>query len=179
MEIKGKKLLVLAGASAHEKVVESAKRLGVYTIVADYLDPEDSPAKKIADEHLEIDIFNVEGLAAYCRNNNVDGVIDFCIDPAQRPAQQIAERVGLTAFGSWKQVLSLTDKRIFKQCCREAGVDLVPTYSYGEVASDGTEYPLIVKPVDSRGSRGITRCLTPDDLPGAVEEARKCSSDGG
>lgn len=44
--IKGKKLLILAGAEAHSKVVQAAQELGVYTIVTDYLPVKDAPAKK-------------------------------------------------------------------------------------------------------------------------------------
>lgn len=179
MTFVGKKLLVLAGAAVHVKVVEAAKKLGVYTIVADYLQPEKSPAKRIADEHLECDIFDIDGLTDYCRQHHVDGVIDFCIDPAQRPAQQIAERAGLPTFGTWEQVVALTDKRTFKAKCREAGVDLVPTYTLEDVRSGRAEFPLIVKPVDSRGSRGICRCSSIGEVKTAIEEAQKCSSDGG
>ena len=61
--LQGKKLLVLAGAAVHSKVVRAAKELGIYTIVADYLKPEESPAKQIADEYLMNNIFDVEELA--------------------------------------------------------------------------------------------------------------------
>ena len=49
MDFTGKKLLVLAGAGIHSKVVRAAKEMGIYTIVTDYLDPKESPAKAIAD----------------------------------------------------------------------------------------------------------------------------------
>ena len=50
MIFKGKKLLILAGAGVHSKVVRTAKEMGIYTIVTDYLEPTYSPAKQIADE---------------------------------------------------------------------------------------------------------------------------------
>jgi len=74
-----KKLLVLAGAGPHCKVVEAAKEMGIYTIVTDYL--HDSPAKLIADEALENNIFDVDELVKYVKEHKVDGVLGFCIDP--------------------------------------------------------------------------------------------------
>ena len=55
-ELKGKKLLILAGAPVHCKVVQSAKEMGVHTIVTDYLNYEESPAKQIADEYWNLNI---------------------------------------------------------------------------------------------------------------------------
>ena len=90
---KQKKLLILAGAGIHSKVVEAAREMNIYTIVADYL--ENSPAKQIADEALLCDIFDIDTLVEFGKKNAIDGVICFCCDPAQRPAQQVAEALGL------------------------------------------------------------------------------------
>ena len=62
---KGKKLLILAGASVHCKVVEAAREMGVYTIVTDYL--ESSPAKEIADEKWMLNITDVDGIVEYLK----------------------------------------------------------------------------------------------------------------
>ena len=61
--LKGKKLLILAGADVHVKVVQAAKELGVYTIVTDYLSREDSPAKQIAEEYWDLSITDVDEIA--------------------------------------------------------------------------------------------------------------------
>lgn len=174
----GKTLLILAGAEVHLKIVETAHRLGVRTVVADYLPREKSPCKRMAGEALDVDIFAVDELVDYCRKHNVDGVIDFCIDPAQRPAQQVAERVGLPVFGDWDQVVALTDKSVFKRACAAAGVDVIPSYSEEDVRRGAVEYPVVVKPVDSRGSRGISRCANAEEVFAAIETARRHSSAG-
>ena len=80
-DLKGKKLLILAGAGVHSKVVRAAKEMGIYTIVTDYL--VDSPAKLIADESWMYSITDVDEIVERCKQNHVDGVINFCIDPAQ------------------------------------------------------------------------------------------------
>ncbi len=176
MENSQKKLLVLAGAGVHSKVVETARQMGIYTIVADFLPY--SPAKSIADEALELNIFDIDRLCDYCKDNEVDGVINFCIDPAQRPAFQIANRLGLPVFGDERQVHILTDKVSFKAFCRENNVDVIPEYTLEEVEKGLVEYPILVKPTDSRGSRGITVCRNMDQVKAAVELAIPESSTG-
>lgn len=178
MNFKNKKLLILAGAGPHCKVVETAKEMGIYTIVADYLPASVySPAKLIADEDLLCDISDTKKLVEYCRINNVDGVLGFCIDPAQRPAFEIANQLGLRTFGSYEQVLALTDKNVFKQLCRDNGVDVVPEYE--ESSIDTIEYPVLVKPIDSRGSRGAKVCYNRNEVLEALPLAKKESSNGG
>jgi carbamoylphosphate synthase large subunit len=174
-----KKLLVLAGAGPHAKVVESAKEMGLYTVVADYL-PESvySPAKLIADESLMINIYDVDGLTEYCRKNEIDGVINFCIDPAQKPCQQLADNLGLPAFGTSEQVTVLTDKIKFKKICRETGVDVIDEFTESDVKNGTVKYPVIVKPNDSRGSRGATVCWNGKEVENALFTAKSESSNG-
>lgn len=180
MDYTGKKLLILAGAGPHTKVVESAKEMGIYTIVADYLPASEySPAKLVADESLMNNIFDVDELTEYCREHSVDGVLGFCIDPTQRPAQQIAQNLGLPVFGTWDQVIALTDKKSFKKLCIETGVDIIPEYSEKDISNGVIEYPVLVKPVDSRGSRGASVCDNEEQLLQALPLAKKESSDGG
>lgn len=174
--LKGKKLLILAGAAVHCKVVEAAKALGVYTIVTDYL--VDSPAKALADESWMLNITDVDGIVAKCREENVDGVLNFCIDPAQRPYVQICEKLGLPCYGNAEQVHIMTDKPAFKAFCQKHGVDIIPTYTQQDVAENKIEYPVLVKPVDSRGSRGLTICTRAEELDGAIAFAANESSNG-
>lgn len=173
---KQKKLLILAGAGIHSKVVEAAKDMGIYTIVADYL--ENSPAKQIADEALLCDIFDIDTLVKFGRENAIDGVICFCCDPAQRPAQQVADALGLPAFGSREQLFNFTDKLAFKALCRANNVDTIPEYTLQDAANGNIVYPVLVKPADSRGSRGITICSSKQELDEAVEVAAGASSTG-
>lgn len=180
MDYKGKKLLILAGAGPHTKVVESAKEMGIYTIVADYLPASKySPAKLVADESLMNNIFDVEELTGYGRENNIDGVLGFCIDPTQRPCQKIAHNLRLPVFGTWDQVIALTDKRVFKKLCRDTGVDTILEYTEEDLENDKIEYPVLVKPVDSRGSRGASVCYDKEQLSVAIPLAMRESGEGG
>lgn len=172
---RGKKLLILAGAGVHNKVVIAAKEMGIYTIVTDFL--IDSPAKKIADEAWLIDIMDVDSIVAKCKEENIDGILAFCIDPAQKPYQEICERLGLPCYGTYNQFDILTNKRKFKDFCIINGVDVVPEYTIDDINQDRVEYPILIKPSDSRGSRGQTICHGKKDTINAILLAKKESSD--
>ena len=105
--LKGKKLLILAGAGVHNKVVRAAKEMGIYTIVTDYL--PDSPAKKLADEAWMLNITDVDAIVEKCKEEHVDGVMNFCIDPAQKPYYEICKRLNLPCIGTKETFDVLTD----------------------------------------------------------------------
>ena len=174
--LKGKKLLILAGAGVHSKVVRAAKELGVYTIVTDYL--PDSPAKLIADEAWMYNITDVDGIVQRCREVGVDGVLNFCIDPGQIPYQKICEQLGLPCYGTKEQFEILTDKRKFKDYCIAHNVDVIPDYTQEDILEDRVEYPIFIKPTNSRGSRGQSICHNKEEAIAGFAFARKESSDG-
>lgn len=174
-----KKLLILAGADVHVKIVKAAKEEGIYTIVTDYLDVESSPAKQIADEYWNLSITDIEAIAKKCREERVDGVLSYCIDPAQIPYQQLCEKLDLPCYGTKEQFALLTDKRLFKDCCVSNGVGIIPEYSKEDIEAGNVEYPVLVKPTIGRGSRGQTICYKKEDVYSAIEAARNESKDGG
>ena len=170
----GKKLLILGGAAIHSKLVKAANQMGVHTIVADYL--ENSPAKKIASESVMLSITDIDELERYCREQKVDGVLNMCIDPAQRPYSELCERLGLPCYGTPEQFFIMTDKHAFKDFCQKNGVDVIPEYTEEDVRRGEAEFPIMIKPVDSRGSRGQTVIYTADDLDASIEFAKSESS---
>ncbi len=180
MRFSGKKLLVLGGAHQHCKIIRAAKEMGAYVIVTDYL--ENSPGKKIADKSYMFSITDIDDIVAMCREEKVDGVLHGYIDPCQRPYYEICHRLGLPCLGNREQYFTMTDKHAFKKYCIEHDVDVVPEWSeelfetYSE--PEGVEYPVFVKPVDSRGSRGQAVCNTADEVRAAVISAKKESSTG-
>lgn len=178
MELKGKKLLVLAGADVHIKVVTAARELGVYTIVTDYLQPEDAPAKQYADEYWMLDIMDVDAIVAKCREEGVDGVLAFCIDPAQMPYQMICEKLGKPCYGTLEQFNILTDKRLFKDYCKSHGVGVIPEFSEEDIENGTLQYPVLIKPRISRGSRGQSVCYSSEEIPAALSLAKSESPDG-
>lgn len=179
MELKGKKLLILAGASLHIKIVKAAKELGVYTIVTDNLKPEDSPAKLIADEFWMNNIFDIDNIVQKCKEEKVDGVIAFCIDPTQIPYQRICEKLNVPCYGSKEQFRIFTNKQLFKDFCKRYNVNVIPEYSRNDIINNNVNYPVLVKPTDSRGSRGINICYNKEETLKAITIASNESSNKG
>ena len=172
-----KKLLILGGANQHVKLVQAAKSLGVYTIVADYLEESKSPAKLICDESWLVDIYDINTLAKKCRQEKVDGVIAGFLDPCQIPYFRLCRELGLFCYGTEEQFFSFTNKKAFKRLCQENNVGTVRDFSLEDVLSSNVEYPVYVKPVDSRGSRGQSVCYSKEDVLKAIENAKSNSSD--
>ena len=176
MDFTGKKLLVLAGAGVHSKVVRAAKEMGIYTIVTDYL--KDSPAKLLADEAWMLNIMDTDAIVSKCRQAGVDGVLNFCIDPAQMPYYEICSRLGLPCYGTKKEFGILTDKAAFKKYCIAHSVDVIPEYSADDIMNGRADYPVLVKPSMSRGSRGQKVCFTPEEAASALKDAESASFNG-
>lgn len=180
--LKGKKLLVIGGAFQHCKVVEAARELGVITYVTDYLPVEKAPAKQIADKYYMHNITDIDEIVDMCKKEGINGVISTSLDACQKPYQQIAERLGLPCFGTKEQFEILTNKESFKKCCLENGVDTIPQYSVDDFLitekSKKVEYPVLVKPCISRGSRGSSVCYSVEEVNKAIEVAKNESSNG-
>ncbi len=172
--INGKKAIVILGAiAAMEEIVIDAKKMGYYVIVADYM--EDSPAKKYADEAWLLSIDDVDGIVSKCKERNVDGVMNYCIDPGQKPYQQICEKLGLPCVAGFEQFDIMTNKDKFAKCCVEHGLDIIPKYNmnigFAELDYDNLEYPVMIKPVDGRASKGIVVAHKKNEMPSAIKYA--------
>lgn len=172
----GKKVLILAGQDVHRKIVEAAKELGCYTIVADYY--ENSSAKKIADEASMISIIEVDEIVDFCKKNKVDAVLNCCNDLASKVVQKVNDKMHWPNIGTEEQVKAMTNKGLFKELCKKNGVDIVEEYSEEDVKKGTVKLPVLVKPIDSRGSRGSTICDNLVDLEKDIFKARSESSNG-
>lgn len=174
--MKNKKLLVLGGSFQHCKVVECAKKMGIKVYVADYL--EHSPAKEIADVALLLDVKATDDIIQNCKSEGIDGVINTSLDPCQIPYEYICRNLGLPCFGNLNQYKTLTNKNLFKEYCKAHHVDIIETYGCVEDIQE-KDYPVLIKPSDSRGSRGQTICWNKIEAEKGVRTAIENSSDKG
>ncbi len=168
-----KALLVLGGISAISEIVIDAKKQGYYVVVTDYL--ENSPAKKYADEAWMLSIDDVDGIVEKCRERGIDGVMNYCIDPGQKPYQKICEKLNLPCVAGYEQFDIMTNKDKFACCCVQHGLSIIPKYNMqrqlGEEDFDTLEYPVMIKPVDGRASKGIVVANSPEEMDDAIAYA--------
>ena len=169
-----KKLLMLGGKPiGSTEIAEYAKKKGIYTIVSDYLPESESPAKKISDEQWELSTADIEKLSEKVKKENVDGVIagvhEFCI----RKGIELCEQTGIESWCTLEQWDNCSNKKLFKEQCQSYGIDVAKTYKL----NDDINYPVIVKPADSDGSRGFSICNNYEELEKGVQHALEFSDD--
>lgn len=174
-ELKGKRLLILGGMRFSCEIVKKAQAMGIYTLVADYNKIEDSPGKQIADEAVDLSVIDVDAVVKYVKENRIDGVFVGFNDMLLPYYAEICEKTGLPCYGTKEQFETLIAKDKYKSLCRQFGVPTIPEYDFHD---ENIKYPVLVKPVDSSGSRGITICHDRAELEKAVEVGRKASKTG-
>ena len=167
--LKGKTLMVMDRTALAACAVRRAKELGIRTIVANFYPTENSPSKQVADEAVDIDISKIDDMVALIKEKGVDGVFVGWTDSHLPFYAQICEKAGLPCCGTVEQFDILSnDKRRFKKACLEYGVPTIPEYkldiSLRREDLDNIEYPVLVKPADESGSRGIKRCDNEQEL---------------
>lgn len=166
MDLTGKKLLILGGGVTSKDIVNAAKSLGVHTIVTDWYDTRRSPAKLIADEYWNEEIFKPELISKLIKQHHINGVITGFTDSYLLQYQKICELSGLPCYAK-KEVFEVTlDKAMFKKYCIDSDVPVIPKYDV--VGFDPTivsnTNKIIIKPVDNSGSRGVIVCKSAEDF---------------
>ena len=176
-----KRLLILGGIPHMIDVVKKAKEMGLYTIVCDY--SPTSPAKSFADKAYDVSTIDINLLEDIARKEKVDGVFAGFEDLNTWNALKLCKRIGKKFYASEEQLEITSNKYLFKQKCREVGVPVVPEYSLNSIEDieklSPSDFPLIVKPVDSYGSRGITVVRNIEALECAYKKAKEVSRTGG
>ncbi len=178
--LENKKLLILGGGPDMISVTKLARSMGCIVFVLDYYDTLRSPAKLAADHYSDISIFDTEEVVAYIRENHIDGVLTGYTDSYLMQYCEICQTAGLPCYGTEKAFGIATDKMLFKRACIESGVGVIPgtnAYDYETVVRFAEEngFPLMLKPTDNSGSRGVTKCETSSRLRDCYEYAMSYS----
>lgn len=173
--LKGKRLLIMGGMRISCEIVKKAKEMGIYTLVADYNPIELSPAKQIADEAVDLSVTDVDAVVSYVKSNNIDGAFVGFNDMLLPYYADICTKAGVPCYGTKEQFETLIAKDRYKALCRQFNVPTIPEYN---IEDDDIKYPVLVKPVDSSGSRGITICHNREELISAVETGKNASKTG-
>src|SRR5699024_362804 len=130
---------------------------------------EKSPAKQMADEYFMTSTTNIPEMVDLIKENKIDGVITGYTDSVLPYYADICEAAGLPAYGTRKQFEMLTDKTKYKKLCQEFNVPVVEEYQINkeDLLTDkiiDLKYPVLVKPADGSGARGVYICNNPDEL---------------
>ena len=173
-----KKLMLLGGLRYLLPVIEAAHRHGIHVITVDYL--PDNIAHRYSDEYHNVSIIDKDAVLALAQELQIDGIMSFAVDPGVVAAAYTAENMGLPFQCSYEAACILQDKSRFRQFLADNGFNVPNARGYSEADDalkdiDYFNWPVIVKPVDSAGSKGVTRVDDPADLPAAIAHALDCS----
>lgn len=169
-----KKLMLLGGMRYLIPVIEAAHKLGVYVITADYL-PENI-AHKYSDEYCNVSIIDKEAVLEKAKELQIDGIMSFACDPGVATAAYVAEKMGLPCSGSYESVSILQNKGKFREFLANNGFNVPKAKSYNNIEAalediDIFNWPVIVKPTDAAGSKGVTKVEDKEKLKESIEYA--------
>lgn len=175
-----KKLLVLGGTRISCEIIHKAHMMGHSVIVADYNPVEKSPGKQIADAHFLVSVTDVDAVVKLIHDEKVDGVILGFADVILPYYAEICRKANLPAYGTKEQFDLFINKDKYKALMRKFSVPTVDEYDVNseDFSADTVQFPVLVKPADSSGARGITVCDTKEALEQAVANARRFSQSG-
>lgn len=164
---------MLGGSLYQTFAIKEAKRLGYYVITADYL--PSNLGHKFADEYRNVSTIDKEAVLALAQELKIDGIVAYASDPAAPTAAYVAEKMGLPT-SPYKSVEILSNKDLFRAYLQEHGFNCPKamgfvTYEDALAHKDEFTLPVMIKPVDSSGSKGITKLTDWSKLQEAVEEA--------
>ncbi len=166
--------MLLGGIRYLLPVIKAAHEQGYYVITADYL--PDNIAHKYSDEYVNVSIIDKDAVLKVARKKHIDGIMSFGVDPGVVSAAYVAERMGLPFQCSYESACILQDKSRFRQFLAEHEFNCPKAKSYDNVDGaikdmEGFSWPVIVKPVDSAGSKGVTKVERREDLRSSIENA--------
>ena len=179
--MKQKKLMLLGGLRYLKPVIEAAHEQGYYVITADYL--PDNIAHKWSDEYCNVSIIDKEAVLREAQRLQIDGIMSFACDPGVVAASYVQNKMGLPSFGPFESVEILQNKDKFRAFLTKNKFNVPQAKGFDSVEAAMQEiywypFPVIVKPTDAAGSKGVTRVDKPEDLKTALEYAMKHSISG-
>ena len=179
--MKQKKLMLLGGIRYLLPAIDAAHKHGCHVITVDYL--PDNIAHQYSDEYHNVSIIDKDSVLKLAQSLRIDGILSYAVDPGVVTAAYVAEQMGLPFTCSYESACILQDKACFRQFLTENGFNVPNAKGYDNAEDavgdiDYFNWPVIVKPVDSAGSKGVTRVDDPENLRQAIACALEESHNG-
>lgn len=171
-----KKILMLGGSAQQAPAIQAAKDMGYYTVLIDYL--PDNPGRHMADKWYQESTTDVETVYRIAKEENVSGILPYASDPAALPAAIVAERLGLPTNPA-RSVEILGVKHNFRKFLQDNGFPCPRNYTFSpkedmetvKKSIAGLHFPIVIKPTDSSGSKGVSFLTNTDGLQEAIVHA--------
>mgnify|MGYP003256258092 FL=1 len=168
-----KKIAIIGASYLQEPLIQKAKEMGIETHVFAWA--ANDVGEKSADFFYPISIIEKEDILKKCQDIGIDGICSIASDLASVTVNYVANNMGLTA-NSLECTKKSTNKHLMRQAF-ELNEDPSPrsylVSSINDLSEAALNYPVIVKPTDRSGSRGITKLLSKEGLEEAIEYAKQ------
>ena len=174
-----KTAIVLGGMKQHIILIDKLKQRGFYTILVDYLD--DPPARKAADEHVQISTYDIDGIRALAIERHAELIINCCLEFLNVGIAKLAEELDLPMMYSHETALNVSDKVRMKTIMRANDIPTTRFITVSQLSGLNDlplEFPVFAKPSDGTGSTGVARADNPDDLYRITKDAIGYSKNG-
>ncbi|MEJ8734530.1 ATP-grasp domain-containing protein [Mediterraneibacter sp. ICN-202921] len=175
-----KKVMILGANNGQIPFMNICKKQGAEVIAVSIAG--EYPGFQVADKSYYCDISDKEGVLEIAQKEKIDAVLTDQTDVSVPTAAYVAERLGLKGIG-YETAVKFSDKYVMRQEAKKAGVG-VPAFEqasdYQEAAAAAVQmqYPLMVKPTNSSGSRGVHKVNRIEELREAVEDSIRYSGNG-
>lgn len=173
MDLKNRTILLMGGGAYAKDIAAYQEKTGfrIVTVGRD----KDTPISRMADAFYNVDTQNVDAVVDIVEKEKVDGIFVGSSEVNISPAIDVSERSRARFYATRAQWDVLADKAKFKDACRAAGVPVVKEYSLSEYPSDdeilALPFPVLLKPVDSSGARGMHACYSIEEFKAHYAEA--------
>lgn len=169
-----KKLLVLNGSHSDIPLIKAGKKLGYYVITTG--NKPELVGHKYADEYHNADFSNVQEIYELSEKLKIDAVCSCANDFGAITAAYVAEKLGLPGHDSYKTTLILHHKDKFKRFSKENQIKTPIAESFDNIETainrkEEFNYPVIIKPIDLTGGKGITKVYSELEFEQAVKKA--------
>ena len=176
-------ILLLGGSSQQVIAIETAKHLGYRTILCDYL--EDNPGQNYADSFYLVSTTDRDAILEVAETEGIDGILAYSSDPAAPIAAYVAERLELPT-NPLRAVEIMSTKNLFRRHLEQEGLPCPRSLAFKSSDNprkiydllEDLSFPIVVKPTDSSGSKGVTVVQSPNQVEEAISYATTFSRNG-
>ena len=168
-----KRILFLGGTHFQVPAIKFARNKGYYVITCDYL--PNNPGHQFAHEYHNISTTDMEAVLQLARKLGIDGIVAYASDPSAPTAAFVGNQLGL-ASNPFSAVNILTNKDKFRAFLHENAFRVPRSWGGGGLEAfrdkgGDFKFPVMVKPVDSSGSKGVSRVDSFERFPEAFDYA--------
>ena len=172
------KLLILGSDFGTISVVKEAHKAGMYVVVADLM--ETSPSKLEADEAWLVSTTDIDTLEHKCKESGVTAIMFGASDFNISNCRILCKRLSLPIYCDNDDTWAMArNKRLFKNVCKKVGAPIATDYEFNDDQLEDElgkiVYPVVVKPCDKSGNRGMSYCNNAEELREAYWLARSIS----